>query len=62
MRVVSSVFLLVQNYWSLLPRLRGNYSSMVLMIDGLLNMLLYCDTMPDARWRKIAKINLQANL
>lgn len=62
MSMVSCVFLLVQNYWSLLPGLRGNYSSMVFMIDGLLIMLLYCDTMPDARWRKIAKINLEANL
>lgn len=41
-------------------RLRGDYSSMVLMIDGIFKMLLWYDTI-NAGQIEIKKINLEAN-
>lgn len=52
----------VQKYRRALLRLRGDYSSLVLMIDGILEMLLWYDTIANAGQIEIKKINLEANL
>ena len=56
------VRLLVQKSQSVLLRLRGDYSSLVLMIDGVLEMLSCYDATANAGQIEIKKINFEANL
>lgn len=60
MRTVSCGLPVSGRYRSLLRRLTGYYSSMLLMIDRILKTFLWYDTIVNAVQLEIKKINLKA--